>query len=106
MGSTGRSCTARVQKCRLTVGAPSRAAIFVMIFWTKSSNTLRKDRVVVIAAASTAGAVGGNSHAHRISSASQARVTMTVILVAWISVPMSNALSPTVLISCASASRD
>ncbi|WP_410873872.1 hypothetical protein [Nocardia sp. A7] len=55
--------------------------------------TRRIDRVVVMAAASTAGAVGGNTHAQMISSSSQINEMMMFSFAAWSSVPMSKVVS-------------
>ncbi|WP_225729919.1 MULTISPECIES: hypothetical protein [unclassified Nocardia] len=58
------------------------------------SSTWRiQDLVALIAAASAAPAVTGNTQAQRISAASMASETMTVSLAASISVPALNAVS-------------
>ncbi|WP_416564861.1 hypothetical protein [Nocardia testacea] len=67
---------------------------------------LRAERVETIAAASTAGAVGGKSQAQAISIASQHSVRMMVSFVACNSVPISNAESYCVIMYSAICSKE
>ena len=79
------------------VAKPSFAQARSSAFCNASAMNFTIERVVPIAAASTAGAVGGNSHAQAISTSRMHSETMILILADWSSVPTSKVDSLTVL---------